>query len=243
MTGFGVRQRPRITALMVLMAGLSASAAAQTPCADGHAAYGDIGVGLYQCVRASCLFAGRNSEDSVHVFNVEPTLWYLTGSARSVLRDGDALAAIDGHPITTRAGGARLATVRPGERVSLIVRREGTQRTVAIVAIASCTRPTIQIISSDGGPPADVTRKVLSGLAVPRAGTVDSDDLAAVARVIGIVSSSIVIDSVVVGSTAAVLGLQPGDVVLSIARSPDGPMTILIRRAGRLLHLTAKPSI
>jgi S1-C subfamily serine protease len=242
-TGFGVRQRRRIAALMVLMAGFSATAPAQTACPDGHAAYGDIGVGLYQCIRANCLFAGRNSEDSAHVFNVEPTLWYLTGSARSVLRDGDALAAIDGHPITTRAGGARLATVRPGERVSLIVRREGTQRTVAIVAIASCTRPTIQITSSDGGPPADVTRKALSGLAVPRAGTVDADDLAAVARVIGIVSSSIVIDSVVVGSTAAVLGLQRGDVVLSIARGPDGPMTILIRRGGRLLHLTAKPFI
>jgi len=72
-TGFGLRRRSHITALMFLMAGLVATAAAQTACPDGHAAYGDIGVGLYQCVRANCLFAGRNTDDSVHVFNVEPT--------------------------------------------------------------------------------------------------------------------------------------------------------------------------
>ncbi|MDX1396882.1 MAG: PDZ domain-containing protein, partial [Gemmatimonadota bacterium] len=55
------------------------------------------------------------------------------------LRRGDRIAAIDGLSITSREGGSRLGSARPGERVVLEVERDGS--TVrADVTIA--TRPT-----------------------------------------------------------------------------------------------------
>jgi serine protease Do len=207
-----------------------------------------VGVGLFQCVRANCLVAGRNSRDSVHVFNVEPSLWQMTGPARRVLREGDVLVAIDGHPITTRAGGARLATLGPSVRTALLVRRDGRELTVAMTTVASCRRPSIQITSSDGGPPADVARRALPRIATPERDTAET--LARSIRVagrLGVLATSLTIDSVAPNSAAARAGLRRGDVLVSIedrptpGAPPGGPpvLRIIVRRAGRLHELTA----
>jgi hypothetical protein len=200
-------------------------ARAQSVCAANRPAYGDIGVGLFQCVRANCMIAGRNHDDSSHVFNVEPTMWYIAESARRQLEDGDALVAIDGIPITTRAGGVRLALLRPGTRTNLLVRRGSRELSVTITAVSSCERPSIQITSSSGGPPAEVSRLALQGINIPAQSGQSQRDRHL--DVLGIKASS-VIDSIAPGSAAAGLGLRAGDVIVSIEELPRAGTTVVL---------------
>jgi hypothetical protein len=160
----------RAIALMVIGVSLLE---AQTVCERSTSRYGDIGVGLYQCVRADCLVAGRNSLGSVDLFNVEPSVWHISAPAAGLLKDGDVLLAIDGHPITTAAGGARLATIRPEEHATLLVRRGASNRVVQLTAVPSCEHPSIQLTNSDGGPPAQVSRRELAGI-IARLGRVET---------------------------------------------------------------------
>ena len=138
--------------------------AAQSRCGGSGQSYGDLGIGLYQCVRADCLIAGRNTQDAVDLFNVEPALWQIKGAAKGLIRDGDLLVAIDGNPITTRAAGTRLATIRPDEHAKLRVRRDGREHFVQLTAFASCERPSIQITSLNAGLPAAVSRRALAAV-------------------------------------------------------------------------------
>lgn len=59
--------------------------------------------------------------------------------ARAGLRSGDTLLEIDGHELTSTAGGATFSRIVPGQSVRLTIERDGTQRTVNLVA---GTRPT-----------------------------------------------------------------------------------------------------
>jgi len=56
------------------------------------------------------------------------------------LRAGDVLVALDGKLITTDAGAAALTALRPGQRVTVRVRREGQTRDLRVVTGDACER-------------------------------------------------------------------------------------------------------
>ena len=60
------------------------------------------------------------------------------GPAAGVLRPGDAIAAVDGAPVTEAGGARRLWEVRPGESVRLTVERAGRRMEVVLRAAAVC---------------------------------------------------------------------------------------------------------
>lgn len=74
------------------------------------------------------------------VFESEPRITGVRdeGPAAGRLREGDVLVAVDGEPITTRAGARRYAAIDPGEKVRLSVRRGGDVRDVTLVAVGQC---------------------------------------------------------------------------------------------------------
>lgn len=55
---------------------------------------------------------------------------------RAGLRRGDTLTTIDGVDLTSREGGRAFADVEPGQRVTLGVRRGGSERRVVLTAVA-----------------------------------------------------------------------------------------------------------
>jgi S1-C subfamily serine protease len=153
---------PTITILTLCIAG---TLAAQQQCLGGRAPYGDLGIRMLQCVGANCLVAGGNAEPNVdrHTFLVEPRLWKLAAPAAGQIAEGDVLVAIDGEPITTRDGGARLARVRPNDDVDLHIRRGNTELNVRLHAGATCDRPSIQLTSRPGDPDA-ISKQWIDGM-------------------------------------------------------------------------------
>jgi S1-C subfamily serine protease len=132
------------TALAVLILSVASAAPAvaqeQALCPDARLSGGTLGVGLYQCAGGACSLYRTSGDGYAHSFSVEPRVWDLSSPARGKLKDGDVLVAIDGSLITTRSGGRKLATVRPGQSVSLRVRRGGDERTVRVTAVEGCSK-------------------------------------------------------------------------------------------------------
>lgn len=60
------------------------------------------------------------------------------GPASDILRAGDRLVGVDGHLITSRAGGERFGAVRPGERITLRFRRGDRVRSATVTAAGRC---------------------------------------------------------------------------------------------------------
>ncbi len=73
-------------------------------------------------------------------FGTEPILGGIdpNGPAAGRLREGDALVAVNGELITTRAGSLRYAALRPGVPVRLTVRRAGRNLDVTLEPRARC---------------------------------------------------------------------------------------------------------
>ncbi|HJX26641.1 MAG TPA: PDZ domain-containing protein [Thermoanaerobaculia bacterium] len=127
-----------LTALLALSAGAAdASETARFPpgaCPGGTAFVGDIGLLYLQCVGATCSVDRRAS--------IRP------GSpADGTLLPGDVVLAVDGVPIASRYGGARLASLSPGRPVTLRIRRsdlEGSREMeVVLTPTAGCKGPQI----------------------------------------------------------------------------------------------------
>ncbi|MEE8477170.1 MAG: PDZ domain-containing protein [Gemmatimonadales bacterium] len=107
-------------------------------CPGGAAAVGDLGVDL-DC--QDCELSYRASSRSWRWrFRSEPTIKHVgaSGPSRGKLRSGDVFVSIDGRLITTRSGGARLADLKPGEPVTVSVRRNGRDVTTEITPAAAC---------------------------------------------------------------------------------------------------------
>lgn len=226
-------------ALLVVGAGVSGTA--QETCPAGRRPYGDLGVGLFQCVRGDCMLAGRNSSDSAHHFTVEPTLWYIAEGFRGKLVDGDALVAVNDFPITTTKGGATLATIRPGETATLLVRRGAALIRVPLVARGWCERPSIQV-TSGVGTPEEVTRRVRALLSKVGAATPDTESSRFSARL------ALTIEQVDSASRLWKAGFRSGDVLIAVDGRPLAEMygslstlpmhaRFTLRRGGRVLEL------
>src|SRR5206468_7553005 len=123
--GNGLRLAVALAAATALLAG---GAAGQSCTRDGRrgTVVGDLGFDSFSC-HGRCSI--HTSEDDGRVersasFGGEPTVSGIHGGSQ--LREGDAIVAIDGRPITGREAGDRLVNVRPGERIRLTVRRDGS---------------------------------------------------------------------------------------------------------------------
>lgn len=115
---------------------LPGPAAAQEPSSnvalpDGAASEADLGIGSIRC---RCSSETRR-DSTTWSFLTEPEILAVRpdGPAAGKLAAGDRVVAIDGSLITTPEGGRRWSRLRPGDEVSLRIRRDGATRTVSIV--------------------------------------------------------------------------------------------------------------
>src|SRR5687767_3775938 len=81
---------------------------------------GWIGIAGLQC--SNCRI-----DSETMTFSTEPRITAVApGSpASGVLRAGDVIVSVNGVLITTTEGGERLASVRPGQNLAMVVRRDG----------------------------------------------------------------------------------------------------------------------
>jgi S1-C subfamily serine protease len=118
--------------LALAVGALTDAVRAQQPCAAGAERVPTLGITSL----ASAGSFSRQGARGTTEFDSEPQILAvgIGTPADGALEEGDWIVAIDGHLITTSAGGDRFASFSPGERVRLRIRRNGTIRDVALVA-------------------------------------------------------------------------------------------------------------
>lgn len=138
--------------------------AAHGRCPEGHPETGDLGIESLLCVSGSCAVNMRTDAGYTHMFSTEPRIRGLVdGSpAAGKLMDGDVLIAIDGVLITTREGGRRLANLKPGDPVTLRIRRGREEMDVTLVPKLGCNMPGLAVLMGSPTPrPAVAPRPAL----------------------------------------------------------------------------------
>jgi hypothetical protein len=131
-----------------LLLGVAAGAAAQEQglaagrgeaCGEEEVLTGDLGIQGLEC--GPCTMTERGDR-RIWSFDTEPRVTRVRddGPAEGKLAAGDEIVSIDGRLITTDEGGRRWSTLKPGETVSLRVRRGGKERSVDITTAARCER-------------------------------------------------------------------------------------------------------
>ena len=114
---------------------------------------GWLGVSGLNC-RGRCTMTWIGS-DQRWTMSTEPEIDSVDpdGPARGRLRAGDILVAVDGALITTAEGGRRYGAVRPGQSVTLTVRRGGRSQDVELVAGERCgPRAPAMVVDADPPP-------------------------------------------------------------------------------------------
>ncbi|HUV32521.1 MAG TPA: Do family serine endopeptidase [Devosiaceae bacterium] len=160
-------------------------------------------------------------------------------AARAGVSDGDVIVAFDGHPIEGEgAFGYRLSTKSVGETARLSVLRGGASVEFDLVLVEQPPRPPDEIVTISGQ-----TRFAGASAATVSPHLIEQFGLAQ--DTVGVV-----VTAVAEGSPAAVLGLRPGDVLMSlnavqlttaadfqrVASSGAGRWQIIFRRGGRILR-------
>jgi len=133
-------------AAFALAAVCTVSAAAQQgvaqACPAGTARIGTLGYAELEC--SNCTLYQPEDDPLGHrwEFSSEPTIGGIKadGPAAGKLREGDVVAAIDGHLITTREGGRRFSQLQIGTPVTLTVRRGERTIDVSVTPAAKCER-------------------------------------------------------------------------------------------------------
>jgi len=139
---------PRALGAVLLAAGLLVASVGQVlgqvgvtgaTCPGGLDPRGDVGITSFECTNCR---VSTSPGQRVWSFSSEPIVLVVkSGSpADGKIREGDAIVAVDGHLITTREGGRRLANLEPGQAVSMVVRSGNRERTVEIVPESECPR-------------------------------------------------------------------------------------------------------
>ena len=174
------------------------------------------------------------------VSQVDPT----GPSARVGLQPGDVITAINGHPVLHSHDVVREVTDRaPGDRVDLVVLRQGASQHLAVTAGRRPDEPRTaqndgRVSPNDNGndPDGRVLGIEVSPLAPQRA------------RQLG-VPAGVVVTNIEPGGAAERAGLQPGDVILRAdqgeVRTPgdlqiatrDGRAALLVRRGPRQIFM------
>lgn len=135
-----VRMSALVAALLVAFAGPAFAQEAASACEDERLTGGTLGIGVFQCAGGACQLYQKAGPEAAHGFSVEPRVWDLAEPASGRLKDGDIILSVDDLLITTRRGGRRLASVKPGQEVELRVRRGNNERTVRLTAVGGCDR-------------------------------------------------------------------------------------------------------
>lgn len=110
---------------MLLVAATHAGAQAKEEACPwaGRAPVG-IGIERLRCVGGECQINLTAPDGRLeHRFSTEPRIDRLWPSASDAMGEGDVIVSIDGRPITTRAGGRRLARLTLERDVTLGLRR------------------------------------------------------------------------------------------------------------------------
>ncbi len=92
-----------------------------------------FGITAYQC--ASCSFKRDKDKLAEYNFSAEPIV--LEIASWSIMRAGDVIEAVNGQPITTRAGADQFTYPRAGESL-VSVRRSGTRVELRATARPEC---------------------------------------------------------------------------------------------------------
>jgi hypothetical protein len=122
-----------LTVCAIAVAGTVANAQATTQASPRREIVGDLGITAVEC---DCTFDGRNSR--ARVFKFRSNLIVIgvapSGPSAGLIFPGDTIFDIDGTPLMTREGGIGLANVRPGQRVTLGLRRAGRAMRIGVTA-------------------------------------------------------------------------------------------------------------
>lgn len=110
---------------MVLVALSSAGAqATEEDCPWAGRTPVGIGIERLRCIGGECEINVTAPDGGLeHRFSTEPRIDRLRAPAPDAIREGDVIASVDGLPITTRAGGRRLARLTAERDVTLGLRR------------------------------------------------------------------------------------------------------------------------
>jgi len=138
-----------IAALALTLIAAGAPAAHAGRCPEGHPETGDLGIESLLCVSGSCAVNMRTESGGfTHMFSTEPRIRGLVdgGPAAGELMDGDVIIAVDGVLITTREGGRRLANLKPGEPITLRIRRDRREMDVTLVPRLGCNMPGLAVL-------------------------------------------------------------------------------------------------
>ncbi|NNG14954.1 MAG: PDZ domain-containing protein, partial [Gemmatimonadales bacterium] len=111
-------------------------------CPAGEARVATLGYAELECSNCTLYRPDDDAGGQRWEFSSEPKIGGIkpSGPAAGKLRDGDVIAAIDGHLITTREGGRRFSQLEIGRSVTLTVRRGGREIDVTVTPSAKCER-------------------------------------------------------------------------------------------------------
>ena len=113
----------------------------------------DVGIERLRCVGGECEINVASPDGGLeHRFSTEPRIADLRSSAPDVIREGDVITSVDGRPITTRAGGRRLARLEIGREVTLGLRRGERQFEVRLTPRAGCPIGGLAVRSASSDP-------------------------------------------------------------------------------------------
>jgi membrane-associated protease RseP (regulator of RpoE activity) len=129
-----------------LTAALSVNVAAQQgvalTCPAGSARVATLGYAELECSNCTISLSEEIPGTRIYEFRSEPKIGGIKagGPAAGKLKDGDVIAAIDGHLITTREGGRRFGQLEIGKSVTLTVRRGSREIDMVVTPAAKCER-------------------------------------------------------------------------------------------------------
>ena len=127
------RQIATLVVYTIAVAGSVANAQATPQASPRREIVGDLGITAVEC---DCTFDGRNSRERVFRFRSNLIVIGVapSGPSAGLIFPGDTIFDIDGTPLMTREGGLGLANVRPGQRVTLGLRRAGRAMRIGVTA-------------------------------------------------------------------------------------------------------------
>jgi hypothetical protein len=127
-----VSMRALVIAAAALCPANAFAQSATTP-GSGSTIVGHLGISDIQC---DCSFDGRDPANRIFRFRSNPVVMDVSegGPSDGILQSGDEIVDIDGIALRTREGGLRFANLRPGQRVTLGVRRNSRTIRVALTA-------------------------------------------------------------------------------------------------------------
>lgn len=190
----------------------------------GRVERGYLGVQMQPLDTALAERLGARGSNGVVVADVVPG----SPAERGGLRSGDVIEQLDDVPINSTARLSTEVALRPaGSKVQLEVLRDGKRKALKVEL---GQQPDSMLAAFRGRDELDMRRE--SGDVDLRVGSLDD----AARRRFGIserATSGVVVEEVAPGSTAARVGLRPGDVILELNRQPvDSPAEFERRYAG-----------